>query len=1149
MSYLLGILSSLFSGDTSPLIIGGQEFTLAILPFLFPLLILAAGIAIQVLFPRKTVNIGPRVDDLTIVTSTYGDHLARVYGRARIAGAVIWVEGNQVKEITTTTVTKQKLFGFLTIGKTTTTEFTYTATFAIGFTVHQISDFGKIFIDDEIHADLTSTTSDIGIPVRSFKGTINQIPPFRMVEDNGADETPGYRGISFLFFTDLPLDEIGIRIPNVEAEVIVDATPNDALNLYPNTNTTFSNPHDIDWANRLVSNIRTEELVLRLRSREIIWHEDLGVRDSQTITTGAVMDNRGNLFIPEAATNFVHIYDAFTSKFKELTLGFLAPLDGQSNFSAWSAKGFDPLTEENLTYMYIDKYGTLARTDLDGSVSFGPFGQSSGFSSVTNVTSCTMRSPDSQSELDGKAWLGAHTSNNPRLIEQNLSNGSWTTYNIESLYGMGNMEFASGVCYIDLDDTLIIFDPANNRLIKVAAEDPTVILKQLVFTGPNESFTIADMSLWSRLGPTPDGRLSIVNFNVTADGDDALIWIIDAVGLEIIEIFSQNSISSNTSNFISARHDVVIDDRLNALVFAGSGLSIAQLTLPRSIFGRVSIASIIQSECLLAGIDISQIDVAGITGDTIGYAIKDSTTPRAVIEDINRVKSKEFAQVDGVLRFVDKAVAPVQTIFLKDTGVTLSGTSSVTRVEEEIADPTEIPKAVTLEYLAFDANYRIGAQKITVPDGLDQAKEHLRFTTNMTLTDDEAAQSADIILLESRDVSLKYNANILPKYSNLHPGDVVTLELDEARSENVVLREVTQDVMLETEYFRRQFDFVSNAIGNPINDGTFTRENLVQAIFQGLDIPILRIIDDDAGFYWGLYTQSDGTFNSAIVDRSADLGATFDFFGSVNTELVALAAVGTLAGDITKAWKINDIDTLDVSGLTGAIATVTLADTLNGENLFAIQNGNNWELASAQTVTDITPNRYTLTNWIRGRWGTENYIDGHAVGDLLFRLNSIDIAKLAGINNVFRSSEDSKDVVYDYLARTAGIPSDSFFQTQFTNTAVGKRPYAPWPVEATRDGSENLDITWFRRDRLYHHWLGGTIPLSEDSEEYEIDIFEGMTALDTITGLTSPLFEYTLTAYKADSGNGSATVIPTLTVFVYQISVIYGRGEAIEVDL
>ena len=170
---------------------------------------------------------------------------------------------------------------------------------------------------------------------------------------------------------------------------------------------------------------------------------------------------------------------------------------------------------------------------------------------------------------------------------------------------------------------------------------------------------------------------------------------------------------------------------------------------------------------------------------------------------------------------------------------------------------------------------------------------------------------------------------------------------------------------------------------------------------------------------------------------------------------------------------------------------------------------------------------------------------------LLFRLNSIDIAKLTGVNNAFRSSADSKDIVYEYLARTVGLPSDSFAQVQFTNTAVGKRPYAPWPVNGVRDGSENLDITWSRRDRLFFNWLEptGTLPLSEDSEEYEIDIFEGMTALDTITGLSSPLFEYTLAAYKTDSGNGSATVIPTLTVFVYQISTIFGRGEAIEVDL
>ncbi len=56
------------------------------------------------------------------------------------------------------------------------------------------------------------------------------------------------------------------------------------------------------------------------------------------------------------------------------------------------------------------------------------------------------------------------------------------------------------------------------------------------------------------------------------------------------------------------------------------------------------------------------------------------------------------------------------------------------------------------------------------------------------------------------------------------------------------------------------------------------------------------------------------------------------------------------------------------------------------------------------TVTEITTSRYTLSDWIRGQYGTENYIDGHGVGDLLFRLNPSDIGVLEGDHNIFRSS-------------------------------------------------------------------------------------------------------------------------------------------------
>lgn len=71
-------------------------------------------------------------------------------------------------------------------------------------------------------------------------------------------------------------------------------------------------------------------------------------------------------------------------------------------------------------------------------------------------------------------------------------------------------------------------------------------------------------------------------------------------------------------------------------------------------------------------------------------------------------------------------------------------------------------------------------------------------------------------------------------------------------------------------------------------------------------------------------------------------------------------------------------------------------------------------------------------------------------------------------------------------------------------TGRAERPLAPVSIRATRDGSNNLIISWVRRTRIGGEWLDltGEVPLGETSEAYEVETRNaGDTAtLRTITG-------------------------------------------------
>jgi hypothetical protein len=118
-----------------------------------------------------------------------------------------------------------------------------------------------------------------------------------------------------------------------------------------------------------------------------------------------------------------------------------------------------------------------------------------------------------------------------------------------------------------------------------------------------------------------------------------------------------------------------------------------------------------------------------------------------------------------------------------------------------------------------------------------------------------------------------------------------------------------------------------------------------------------------------------------------------------------------------------------------------------------------------------------------------------------------------------------------------------------TKTTRGRaeKPYAPAQVAGTRDGGDNLTITWVRRTRIGGEWLGGTgtVPVSEASEAYEVEVLNGSSVVRTITGLTSPTTTYSAANQTTDFGAPQSSV----SIRVYQISAAVGRGIAAEATI
>jgi len=100
------------------------------------------------------------------------------------------------------------------------------------------------------------------------------------------------------------------------------------------------------------------------------------------------------------------------------------------------------------------------------------------------------------------------------------------------------------------------------------------------------------------------------------------------------------------------------------------------------------------------------------------------------------------------------------------------------------------------------------------------------------------------------------------------------------------------------------------------------------------------------------------------------------------------------------------------------------------------------------------------------------------------------------------------------------------------------KPLSPVHIAGSRDGSDNLTITWIRRTRVNQEWRDQVdVPLGEETEAYEVDILNGASVVRTITAAaqTAP---YSAANQTTDFGSPQAAVV----VNIYQMSELVGRG-------
>ena len=152
---------------------------------------------------------GPRLAKLSVMASTEGSAIPRVYGRARLAGQVIWAT-NLEEVVSTQTQGGGKGMGGSGSSVSETT-YSYFANFAVGLCEGPIGSVMRVWADGnplDLH----------GVTMRIYSGSETQTAdPLIVAKETNA---PAYRGLAYVVFERLPLENFGNRIPQLSFEVV-----------------------------------------------------------------------------------------------------------------------------------------------------------------------------------------------------------------------------------------------------------------------------------------------------------------------------------------------------------------------------------------------------------------------------------------------------------------------------------------------------------------------------------------------------------------------------------------------------------------------------------------------------------------------------------------------------------------------------------------------------------------------------------------------------------------------------------------------------------------------------------------------------------------------------------------------------------------
>lgn len=1075
---------------------------------------------------------GPRLNDLKVTASTYGVAIPEVYGTVRVGGNMIWTTG--IKE-----VTKKSRAGK---GGPKQETYTYNATFAMGICKGPITDILRIWADGKLIYDKSANAvRDIGttpggwlqiiskakkketLRFRLYKGDETQLPDSLIVADKGSGNVSAHRGLAYVVFEKLQLEDFGNRIPQFTFEVTKQISTN-----FPTVTATVSGspPSGIDskfwipdWElGRVAAFDSTKTTVFDLTTME-------------AVNIGPAMGTSGD-YLPGTGLYLQEI-DASNSRRYQVWNMFTLTSQGRIGQQGNSLNGVYIDNDGNIREQYAALRKISNRVVNIGSgqrnilfwigwtrsawcLAYGEsipiFNAMSDFQPSDIL--CGRKSPSeaifipwryTSTTFQFEVWrVGAYAKgehyNKPDGTLAWKQSTDWSKSGTVTLTPFPGDTFTPVVIlYDDSDDHIFVAGRLNNRLATFKYSPDTGTYKFAV-----KHPTIRPPVRRAKYSRIFGGTFGYAYTEYTQSGK--LIQI-DLQNGSIVQDYAFGNTWGDQLYFGDQQHW----DDLSASMITESRDQYRRIAF-RAGANQLSVASIISDVCLRTGVlTASDIDVTGLnTGNLVGYVIDRETTARDVLKQLGTAFLFDGYESDYKLKFKSRGNASVVTIPENWIGRNDDGIV----VKETLTQELEMPLKITVNFYDTSRDHQQGSQSAKRKAGpiptMWTRKEDI-IDLPITWTPDDAKQCADKLLKMSWANRTAFEFSLPWRYLKYDPTDVATVNLENGTVYSVRLNEVTigADFVVEANgVSEKSTAYVSAAKGSR----SITSGQSISGTFPCFPIvintPLLR--DEDYNTtgnsicYLSVGTNAL-TFEGASIQM--DDGLEYRNLGFISSDTITGYCLNALAR--TTAYESTDETTVLRVRLADpghTLSSVTQDEMLAGANAALVGE----EVIYFRDAALQSDGTWNLTGLLRARRGTNYAINSHKVNELFLLLDSEDVT-------AFQRSSQNYTVERDFKAVPTGTLGEDALPYRSSLVPRDLMPYTPEDNKISDDGT-TVTLTTQRRSRVTAALTSGTgfIPYREGEKidaKIKFEIWPGLdlTGVNTdtapaITG-SAPLFD------------------------------------------